>query len=330
MAELIVDLLEAVEVDHRAGQRVAVAVGAGHFFFQPCVERPEVGQAGEAVGLGEGAVMLFLRGELQRPIHARHQLLLGERLGEIVGGAEREALRFRLRVALRGKEDHRRVGGLRVAAQAGERAEPVHAGQEEVEQDQIGIELRRALQSRLSVTNGIDVVVRAEQFGEDHARVLVVLDHEDERLVALSGGGGGGFGRRGVFAGDAGRFQAGGDAAGDLVGGAAGVVRAGLDGRGRIRSQDHDRADRLRQLAHGDGAGQIVGGTDEGNRRAGALGHPGPRQRLAQRLRGFPGPDDPDVHVRPRHATHARQEGSDSAGGTPRCRWRSPAFFYRR
>jgi hypothetical protein len=186
VSELVVDLLEAVEIDRGAGEVVAVAVGARDLLLETGVEGAEVGQAGEAVGLAEGSVVLLLGGELQGPIDARHQLLLAERLGEVVGRAEREALALRLGVSLGGEEDDRRVGGPGVAAQAGERAESVHAGKEQVEQDQLGVQLGGALERRFAVAHRLDVVVRAEQFAQHHARIVVVLDHEDERSLALS------------------------------------------------------------------------------------------------------------------------------------------------
>ena len=152
------------------------------------MEGPEVGQAGEAVRLGERAEVLLLRGELEGAIDARHQLLLAEGFREVVRGAEREALRLRFGVALRGEEDHRRVRRLRVAAQPGERAESIHAGQEQIEEHQVRIQLRGALERRLAVADRVHVVAGTEELGEHHPRILIVLDHEDQRLLPPAAG----------------------------------------------------------------------------------------------------------------------------------------------
>ena len=49
MAEAVVDLLEMIDVDHQAGQRLAGAFGARQFLAQPVVEVAPVVPAGEEV-----------------------------------------------------------------------------------------------------------------------------------------------------------------------------------------------------------------------------------------------------------------------------------------
>ena len=49
VAEAIVDLLEVVDVDHQAGQRLAGALGARQFLAQPIVEIAAVVPAGEEI-----------------------------------------------------------------------------------------------------------------------------------------------------------------------------------------------------------------------------------------------------------------------------------------
>ena len=297
MAELVVDLLEAVEVDHRAGEGVPIAVGARNLLFQARVEGAEVGQPRQAVGLRERAEVLLLRGELERAIDSRHQLLLAERLGQVVGRAEREALRLRLGVALGREEDHRRVRRPRVAPQPGERAESVHSGEEQIEEHQVGTQLGGALERRLPIADRVDVIAGAQQLGEQHAGVFIVFHHQDQRLVPLPPRWGRfGCGRL-IGMGYPRRPDPGGDSSRDFVGAAACVVGAGLDRGGGVIGENDDRSVDPRQLAHGDRPRQIVEGADERRWLAGALDQPHARQRFPQRLRDVPSPHDPDVHA---------------------------------
>jgi hypothetical protein len=306
VAEAVVDLLQAVEVDHRAGERVRVAVGAGDFLLEPRVEAAEVGQPGEPVRLGQRAEVLLLRGQLERAVDARHQLLGAERLGQVVGRPERQALALRLRVALGREEDDRHLGGLRVAPQPGEGAEAVQSGQEQVEEHQVGQHFLGALHRALAVADCLHVVLIPQQLLQHLARVLVILDHQHERPLPLPRGGERGLGR--FLAGGrvdqpalasrgARRTQARSHAPCDFVRAACGVVGPGLDRGRRIGGHHHQRPGRLGQLAHRDGPRQIVRRADERRGRACALVQARPRERLAQGVCDLPRPHYPDVHA---------------------------------
>ena len=52
VAELVVDALEVVEIDEHQRERVADSLGASPLERQLVIERPSVGEAGQAVGRG--------------------------------------------------------------------------------------------------------------------------------------------------------------------------------------------------------------------------------------------------------------------------------------
>jgi hypothetical protein len=118
----------------------------------------------------------------QMGVDARDQLLRAERLDDVVVGAEFEAadaIRF---FAARGEHDDRRRRRARILADGLAHEQTVHAGQHEVEQDQIG-RLRRQprhhLRSRrhdIRRMSGAFEVVR-DQLGD----IRVILDDEDAR-----------------------------------------------------------------------------------------------------------------------------------------------------
>src|SRR5204862_8030710 len=112
----------------------------------------------------------------------------------------------------------------------------------------------RTLEGGLSIADRVDVVAGTQQLGEDHPRVLVVLDHQDERLLAPPTAGRG-LGRWRVFSRYLWSPQPRRDAAGDFVGRVPRVVRARFDGARGIVGHDHDGTGHLRELTHGDGAG---------------------------------------------------------------------------
>ena len=148
------------------------------------MEAAEVGQPGEPVRLRERAEVLLLRRQLERAVDARHQLLGAERLRQVVGCAERQALALRLRIALRREEDDRHFGRLRVAPQPGERAEAVESGKEQVEEHEVRLQLLGTLHRALAVPDRLHVVLVAQELLQHVARVLVVLHHQHQRPLS--------------------------------------------------------------------------------------------------------------------------------------------------
>ena len=59
MAERVVDVLEAVEVETEYGHEIAVALGAGHGAVEMLVELNPVGQAGQGIVHGEIADLIL-------------------------------------------------------------------------------------------------------------------------------------------------------------------------------------------------------------------------------------------------------------------------------
>jgi hypothetical protein len=112
------------------------------------------------------------------------QLALGEGLLQVVDRAEVEAADLHGVVAARGHEDDRDVARVRVGADPVERLETVHAGHEEVHEDDVRVLGARDVHARLAVLGGEHLVVRREEEGERLARVGVVVHHEDPRLGA--------------------------------------------------------------------------------------------------------------------------------------------------
>ena len=91
--------------------------------------------------------------------HARHQLLVGERLDDVVDGAGVEARDARVGLRVRGQEDHRRrrrALGLDRAADL----VAVTAGHGHVDEQQVGLALAGELERRIPVGGGDDLDTR--------------------------------------------------------------------------------------------------------------------------------------------------------------------------
>src|SRR3989440_1306140 len=114
----------------------------------------------------------------QQRLHAGEQLEHTERLGDVVVRAQPEAAHFvRFLAPRREDEDGHGAAGL---AQRAQHAEPVHAGQHEVEDDQVGPAVARARQSLGAVVGHLDLIafdlqVVAQPVGE----IWVVFHHQD-------------------------------------------------------------------------------------------------------------------------------------------------------
>ena len=120
-------------------------------------------------------------------VDAREHLFLLEGLGDVVHAAGLEAAHLVLDVGERADEDDRDIGGRRVGLQLAARVETAHAGQEDVEQDEVGFLVARESDRALAVLaheNGEPFVV---EIAVEHTEVIgVVVDEEDRRFVRVS------------------------------------------------------------------------------------------------------------------------------------------------
>ena len=117
--EIVVDHLEAVEVEEHQGHHLAAALRARHRLAQPVAEQRAVGQAGEAVVVGHVAQLLLRIGALGAVEHAHDHLLAGRgpelrqvqlHRARVVGPRDRVAVAQRemsARLALHQQFDHR-------------------------------------------------------------------------------------------------------------------------------------------------------------------------------------------------------------------------------
>ena len=117
------------------------------------------------------------RAPAQQRAHAREQLLALERLDQVVVGADVEPLDARIQRVARGEHEDRRV--VLVAPQLAGDLDAVHAGQTEVEHDQVGEEGLGVVERLDAVVGELDVVALHPQRALQHlGDLLVVLDHE--------------------------------------------------------------------------------------------------------------------------------------------------------
>src|SRR5438874_5791240 len=111
------------------------------------------------------------------------QLVEGKRLAEVVGCAEPEAAQLRRQIRA-SRDDHDRELGTR-AVQLVQDAQPVEAGQEQVQQHEVVAVAARAFQPLAAVPGG----VHGEPFGLEPSREEAedprfVLDHQDAHASA--------------------------------------------------------------------------------------------------------------------------------------------------
>ncbi len=110
-----------------------------------------VAQHGQELVLGAGGVLgraPRLLGALEQPaaelgerdvhLHARDQLARGERLDQVVVGADLQPLDARLLPGARGQHDHREVGRRLVRAQARDQPESVEVRHHDVREHHVG------------------------------------------------------------------------------------------------------------------------------------------------------------------------------------------------
>ena len=173
---------QALAADHLARVQKQVmeepelAVGEiGDELAEPCLPAREV----EDDGTGAQRVLVpERRGAAQLDANPGEQLVEGERLRQVVGGAELEPAQLRLQVGAGGEDDHRqmrpRLMQLAQHLQAGE------ARQEQVQHDEIPAPRRRQLEPVPTVVRGHDgVTLCFESTREKCLDPRLVLDHKD-------------------------------------------------------------------------------------------------------------------------------------------------------
>jgi hypothetical protein len=115
------------------------------------------------------------------------QLLALEGLDEVVVGAGVQPLDARLDRVARRQDQDRDVVSL---AQAARDLHAVHLREAEIQDDEVGHEVRRRLQRNLSVGGDTDLVaLQAQRALQDHRDLVVVLHHEDPGGAIGSGHG---------------------------------------------------------------------------------------------------------------------------------------------
>ena len=187
VAVRVVDLLEVVDVEQQAREGAVVAVRQRDRLAGAGVELAPVEEAGEPVAGGLVGEPVVDRLGPQRRAHARHELLVGERLDDVVDGAGVEAGDARVRLRVRGEEDdrgRRRALGLDRAADL----VAVAAGHRHVDEQQVGMLVAGELERLLAVGRGDHRVARAlEPRADDRARDAVVVGDEHERGLVVAG-----------------------------------------------------------------------------------------------------------------------------------------------
>jgi hypothetical protein len=114
-------------------------------------------------------------------VRARDDLFGQERLGHVVVGALSQATHARRRTAERAEHQHGQIGQLGQPAEPLDDLVAAHAGQHQVEHDQVDVGGdRERLEGRLAGGHHGDVVaLRLEQVAQQDRGVGVVLDDED-------------------------------------------------------------------------------------------------------------------------------------------------------
>ncbi len=117
-------------------------------------------------------------------LQAHLQLLHGERLDQIVIAPRLEAGQLVLQAVAGGEKQHR--GGNALLAQAGHRAQAVHAWHHDVHDDDVEALLRQQLQGGLAVIGTIQPVARQLQIIHDGFRYLRIVFHNQNLHALLS------------------------------------------------------------------------------------------------------------------------------------------------
>ena len=120
--------------------------------------------------------LLLERALLERLLEGELELLDLERLAQEVGGAELHRLDDGARLAVAREHHHRHVG--QSLLELPQRLEAVHAGQHDVERDEIGARCRRASRAPARRRRREDLVALARDERLRYSRTPVVVDHE--------------------------------------------------------------------------------------------------------------------------------------------------------
>ena len=133
------------------------------------------------VGIAQGAASPWCPAPEQRP-HPSEELLVSERLDQVVVGALVESSDAVRRAVLRGEEQDRHIA---LRAQATRHLEPVHARHHDVQDGEIGHALAGAVEGDLAVRRDLHLVALVNQGAAQRRRDLrVIVDHEDMRLLS--------------------------------------------------------------------------------------------------------------------------------------------------
>ncbi|MNY15093.1 hypothetical protein D3C86_1482920 [compost metagenome] len=104
--------------------------------------------------------------------------------GDVVGGAERQAVLFALEIGEGGEQHHRNAAGVGVDAQMLEHLVAFHAGHHHIQQDEIRPRLAaRNTQALLPALGGEHPITGREQLGQHHQVLGRVIDDEDGGTV---------------------------------------------------------------------------------------------------------------------------------------------------
>jgi hypothetical protein len=124
-------------------------------------------------------------------LNAGGELVVVERLAEVVIGADPKTHDAVGWVVLRGKEEDRNVG---VAAELKAEADAVDGGHQYIERDQVGVEGIECLHRLTRVGDRLHLVSCLFEDCADEARdILIVVDNEDPAPQSVAAAGGGSF-----------------------------------------------------------------------------------------------------------------------------------------
>jgi hypothetical protein len=135
------------------------------------------------------AVRLFLlgvaaAGQAQLGAHAGADFFHAQRLGNVIGGADVETGHDVLGLAARAHEDHRNARRGRVGFHAAAGFQSVHAGQDDVEQHQVGLDALGDLERALTRSGDEGLVTLAQHHRAQQGEIVRrVVDDENGRLV---------------------------------------------------------------------------------------------------------------------------------------------------
>jgi hypothetical protein len=124
----------------------------------------------------------LVQGEMRS--YAREHLLVLERFGDVIDGAELEALELVDRVGERGHEDDRNVPGVGTLLEPAARLEAIYPGHEHIEQDQIRARIVHLLEGAQTILGDPKLETRLCQDPAQYRQVRRgIIDHQDGESV---------------------------------------------------------------------------------------------------------------------------------------------------